>query len=109
MYETIILRNNPKLDIRFQKDMFEIVDQITPTNNGSYAYGSLKSVQLNKGWLLSLLSYIPFFWTVPFEPGFRNRTNLNIKLAEKTLKIWLVGSDMDKAASVEQELNQKKI
>ena len=109
MYETIILRDNPKLDIRFQKDMFEIVDQITPTNNGSYAYGSLKSVQLNKGWLLSLLSYIPFFWTVPFEPGFRNRTNLNIKLAEKTLKIWLVGSDMDKAASVEQELNQKKI
>tara|TARA_R110002049_G_scaffold68392_8_gene177303 strand:+ start:13 stop:342 length:330 start_codon:yes stop_codon:yes gene_type:complete len=109
MNETIILRNSPKLDIRLQKDIFEIVDQITPTNNGSYAYGSLKSVQLNKGWLLSLLSYIPFFWTVPFEPGFRNRTNLNIKLAEKTLKIWLVGSDMDKAASVRQELNQKKI
>ena len=87
MNETITLRNSPKLDIRLQKDMFEIVDQITPTNNGSYAYGSLKSVQLNKGWLLSLLSYIPFFWTVPFEPGFRNRRNLNIKLAEKTLKI----------------------
>ena len=109
MNETITLRNSPKLDIRLQKDMFEIVDQITPTNNGSYAYGSLKSIQLNKGWLLSLLSYVPFFWTVPFEPGFRNRTNLNIKLAEKTLKIWLVGSDMDKAASVKQELNQKKI
>jgi hypothetical protein len=109
MNETITLRNSPKLDINLQKDMFEIVDQLTPKNNGSYAYGSLKSVQLNKGWLLSLLSYIPFFWTVPFEPGFRNRSHLNIKLAEKTLRIWLLGSDMNKAASVKKELNSKKV
>ncbi|RAJ12254.1 hypothetical protein [Arenibacter echinorum] len=109
MNETITLRNSPKLDIRLQKDMFEIVDQITPQNNGVYGYGSLKAVQLNKGWLLSMLSYIPFFWTVPFEPGFRNRTHLNIKLTGKTLKIWLAGSDMDKAASVKQALNNKKV
>ena len=109
MIETITLRNSPKLDIRLQKDMFEIVDQLTPKNNGSYACGGLKSVQLNKGGLLSLLSYIPFFWTVPFEPGFRNRTHLNIKMAEKTLRIWLMGSDMEKAASVKQELNNKKV
>lgn len=109
MNETITLRNSPKLDIRLQKNMFEIVDQLTPKNSGSYAYGSLKSVQLNQGWLLSLLSYIPFFWTVPFEPGFKNRTHLHIKLAEKTLRIWLMGSDMDKAASVKQELNSKKV
>ena len=109
MNETITLRNSPKLDINLQKDMFEIVDQLTPKNNGSYTYGSLKSVQLNKGWLFSLLSYIPFFWTPPFEPGFRNRTHLQIKLAEKTLRIWLMGSDMDKAASVKKELNSKKV
>lgn len=109
MNETITLRNNPKLDIRLQKDRFEIVDQITPKNNGSYAYGSLKSVQLKKGWLLSMLSYIPFFWTVPFEPAFRNRTHLNIKMAEKTLRIWLVDSDLDEAASIKQELNNKKV
>lgn len=109
MNETITLRNSPKLDIRLQKDMFEIVDQITPNNNGSYNYDSLKSVQLKKGWLLTLLSYIPFFWTVPFEPAFRNRTHLNVKLAEKTLRIWLVGSDLDKAASVKRELNMKKV
>lgn len=108
MNETITLRNSPKLDIRFQKDMFEIVDQLTPKNNGLYGYGSLKSVQLKKGWLLSLLSYIPFFWTVPFEPGYRNRTHLNIELAEKNRKIWLAGSDMGKAVSVKQELNNKK-
>ncbi|MCM4173991.1 hypothetical protein DHD32_21200 [Arenibacter sp. TNZ] len=109
MNEIITLRNSPKLDIRLEKDMFEIIDQITPKNNGSYAYGSLMSVQLKKGWLLSLLSYIPFFWTVPFEPGFRNRTHLNIKLGEQTLRIWLVGSDMEKAASFKRELNDKKI
>lgn len=109
MNETITLRNSPKLDINLQKDMFEIVDQLTPKNNGSYTYGSLKSVHLNKGWLFSLLSYIPFFWTVPFEPGFRNRTHLHIKLAEKNLRIWLMGSDMNKAASLKQELNSKKV
>lgn len=109
MNETITLRNSPKLDISLQKDMFEIVDQLTPKNNGCYDYGSLKSVQLKKGWLLSLLSYIPFFWTVPFEPGFRNRTHLNIKLAGKTLKIWLAGSDMNKAASIKQALNNRKV
>ncbi|MBC8769320.1 hypothetical protein H4O18_15085 [Arenibacter sp. BSSL-BM3] len=109
MNETITLRNSPKLDIRLQKDMFEIVDQITPNNNGSYNYDSLKAVRLKKGWLLTLLSYIPFFWTVPFEPAFRNRTHLNVKLAEKTLRIWLVGSDLYKAASVKRELNMKKV
>ena len=109
MNQTITLKNNPKLDISLQEAGFEIVDQITPTNNGSYAYGSLKSVQINKDWLLTLLSYIPFFWTVPIEPGFRNRTHLNIKLAGKTLKIWLAGSDMNKAASIKQALNDRKV
>ena len=108
MNQTITLRNSRKLDIRLQEAGFEIVDQITPTNNGSYAYGNLLSVQLNKGWLLSLLSYIPFFWTVPFEPAFRNRTHLKIKLTEKTLRLWLAGSDMDKAAGDMQTLNGKK-
>ena len=108
MNQTITLRNSPKLDISLQEAGFEIVDQITPQNNGSYAYSSLMSVQLKKGWLLSLLCYIPFFWTVPFEPAFRNRTHLKIKLAEKSLRIWLAGSDMDKAAGVKQELNSKK-
>ncbi|MCM4167411.1 hypothetical protein KCTC52924_01093 [Arenibacter antarcticus] len=109
MNEKIVLKNKPKLEITIQKDGFEIMDHRTPKNNGIYTYGSLKSVEINKSCLAAILKYIPFFWTAPFEPGFKNKTNLKIKLDHKTLMLWLIDSDLNSAATVMRKLNDKKL
>ena len=109
MDQKITLKNKPRLEISFAENGFEVIDDSAPKNNGVYSYSNLKSIELKKnGWFKSLLWYISWLNLIPFEPGFKNKTNLKIVLNEKILKLWLIDSDMKKAEIVKQKLNEKK-
>jgi len=109
MKQTIILRNNPKLEIALEEDRFEVSDNSAPNNNGIYPYSNLKLVELNKDWFRSIVKYIPgFFMISAFGSNLKNRANLKITLDKQILKLRLVNANMKKAKTVTQKLNDKK-
>ena len=112
MTETVELRNKPELKIILNKDEFEIVDASEPKNSGIYSFGEIKNAELNverTNWLISILSVIVDFLTGSGNGGkFKTKSNLNIEMVNRNLKIWLIDADFVKAERVTELINSKK-
>lgn len=112
MTETVELRNKPELKIILNNDEFEIVDASELKNNGIYAFGKLKNVELNAertNWLISTLSIIVDLFAGSAVGGkFKKKANLNLEMENRNLKIWLIDADFEKAKRVTELINSKK-
>ncbi len=111
MNQNIILRSKPGLEISFAENGFEVIDESAPNNNGIYSYDNLKLVELKNAWFMSMVQIVRYnTWIlnlVPFGPQIKDKAHLKIILDEKTLKLWLFNSDMEKAKAVKQLFNEK--
>lgn len=110
MTQTTTLKFKPKLEVTFKENDFEILDHFNQGNSGVYAYSNLNSAIIDRkftNWFLSLLKSIP----VGRSKGdiVINKSHLKIELKNQTLKLSLKDSDMAKAESVKQKLNEKKL
>ena len=112
MTETVELRNKPELKIILNEDEFEIVDASEPKNSGIYSFGELKNAELNAertNWLISILSVIVDFLTGSGNGGkFKTKSNLNLEMEKRNLKIWLIDADFVKAQRITELINSKK-
>ncbi|GFZ77835.1 hypothetical protein GCM10011531_04110 [Aquaticitalea lipolytica] len=112
MTEIVVLRNKPELRIILNNDEFEIVDASEPKNNGIYSFGELKNVELNAertNWLISILSVITDFITgIGNGARFKDKSNLNIEMENRNLKLWLINADFGKAEKLTELIKSKK-
>lgn len=112
MKETLELRNKPELKIILDTDEFEIVDSYEQNNSGIYSFRDLKKVVLNSertNWLFSIFTIIiSFFFGGAIEGGkFKNKSNLEIQILNRNLKIWLIDADFEIAKKVTEILSRK--
>ena len=100
MSETILLKENPKIEFQFTKNGFQIIDEKTIQNTGIYNYSDLESVELNKIWFPKLAKWLRIitwiFNGVPYFPDADayKKANIVITLKKKKLGIWLTNSFM---------------
>ena len=112
MKETLELRNKPELKIILNKDEFEVVDISESKNSGIYAFTDLKNVELNAektNWLFSAFTLIVDLFTgSAFSKKFKSKAHMDVEMANRSLKIWLMDADFEKAKIVTELLNGKK-
>lgn len=100
MSETILLKENPKIEFQFTENGFQIIDEKTIQNTGIYNYSDLESVELNKIWFPKLVKWLRIitwiFNGVPYFPDADayKKANIVITLKKKKLGIWLTNSFM---------------
>jgi hypothetical protein len=114
MKETIELRLKPELKVIFKTEGFELIDASAPKNSGFYLYKNLNDVKLNaagRNWIVSAVSLIVDLFILNEVSGTgneKNKANLELKMATKNIKIWLIEADFQKAEKVLNILNHKK-
>lgn len=100
MSETILLKENPKIEFQFTENGFQIIDEKTTQNTGIYKYSDLESVELNKIWFPKLAKWLRIitwiFNGVPYFPDADayKKANIVITLKKKKLGIWLTNCFM---------------
>jgi len=112
MRETVELRSKPELKIILDADGFEIVDVSGPKNNGTYSFGQIRNVELNRqqtNWFISIFSWIVDLFAGSAVGGnFKSQANLKLKMVNRTIKIWLTDVDLKGAERIAELLNNKK-
>ncbi len=58
MDQSIILKNNPRVEFKLSENGFELIDDQTSNNSGYYSYSNLKSIQLNKVWYPYIVKWL---------------------------------------------------
>ena len=111
MKDTVELRLKPELKIIFKTEGFELIDAAAPKNTGVYLYKNLIDVKLNpegRSWfVLAVTLIIELFITESFTSGKeKNKASLQLKMATKNIKIWLIDVDFREAERVVQLLNK---
>lgn len=113
MKETIELRLKPELKIIFNPEGFELIDAAAPKNSGFYLYKNINDVKLNaagRNWIVSAVILIVDFFILDggnVTGNGKNKANLELKMATKNIKIWLIEADFQKAEKVLNILNHK--
>ena len=100
--ETIILRSQPELQIRWNQSEFQLTDASDPRNNGNYVYDELEDVVFHEGgtdWFISLLSFIMDIPTGGLAGGskYKNKPCLKLRMKRQTFKVLLIDADLEKS------------
>ncbi|OEY71914.1 hypothetical protein [Salegentibacter salarius] len=111
--ETVELRNKPELKITINQNGFQILDSADPVNNGHYSFFKLNHVEFHPAqtdWLVSIVSVVVDLITGGGNSGkFKNKPNLQFKVASQSFKVYLIDADLDKAKAITDLLNKKSL
>ncbi|MFH6604346.1 hypothetical protein ACEZ3G_12715 [Maribacter algicola] len=116
MSENVLLKENPKIEIQFLKNVFQIIDEKTIQNTGIYNYSDLEYVELNKIWFPKLAKWLRIitwiFNGVPYFPDQKSykKANVIIHLKKENIGIWLTNSCMvTQAKKIKNLLDNKRL
>ena len=104
MYESILLKKEPKIEFQLLDNGFELVDEITNQNSGYYPYRDLQSVELNKAWFPRLAKWLRMTsWVLNGAPLFPDpeeckTAKVTIHLNKMELGMWLTDIQMAQKA-----------
>lgn len=111
MDNTLLLRLRPKLEVILKETDFEVIDSSDPKNEGIYPYNTIESIEFKKeriNWVVTVANSI---FGVLMDVGtfekYKDKAYLQVILKDKTLKIWLIKTNMAKAEMLKSELAKK--
>jgi len=109
--ESIILRENPKLEFVFNKNNFEIVSTGIDNISGIYLYELLESIGIEKrkiNWGITILSFISeVILQTNSQSAFRKKSKLKFNYNNEKIEILLKDCDFEKAELINEKLNLK--
>lgn len=113
MSEIVQLKNRPELKFIFNSTEFEIVDDADPKNNGVFAYSAVESIELRTeqiNWLFSIFTHALDLLIGDAGAGgnYKTKAHFNIKLSNKSFKVWLLDIDNLKAEKIPELFLKKK-
>ncbi len=106
MSETILLKQNPRIEFQLLDNGFNLIDGETEKNSGFYAYDELQSIELNKPWFPRLRRFLrAFTWILNGVPLFPDaetckKSNIILHLEKSKLGIWLTSTHMASKAKL---------
>lgn len=111
MFESIILRESPKLKFIFNQDGFEVINE-KQKERRSFVYEFISSFEFKKSptnWFVTILSNITEF--IIGSGGdvykYKNKEKFNIAYENELLKIELFNCDLEKAKLITKKVNSK--
>jgi hypothetical protein len=112
MKENFELRNKPELKFILNENELKIIDNSDHENTGTYSYGEIKSIKLNKertNWFVSFLSFIVDLIIGSGANGqtFKNKASLDLELNSKKVRILLFGVNFSKAEKIAGSIKEK--
>lgn len=116
MPQNITLKKNPKIEFQLLDNGFNLVDELTETNNGFYSYQELQSIDLDSAWYPRLAKWLRaitwIFNGVPFFPDSESfkKAKLLINFKNSKLGIWLTDTHMTgNAKKIKHQLEERLI
>ncbi|MBL7471526.1 hypothetical protein [Robertkochia sediminum] len=111
MSETFILRNKPELKIVLKENGIEIFDAYDSINSDKYHYSQIKNVTYHEpkpSWFLSTFSWlIDILINTSSGKKYNSKPYLKFQLINKTFKIWLLESDLEKSKALTELIKNK--
>lgn len=114
MGESIVLKNNPKIEFQFLDKGFQLIDEQTDGNSGFYSYSELQAIELNKTWFPAVAKWLRIitwiFNGVPFFPDAESykKSNVIIHFRKEKFGIWLTNTKMATKAKILKKLLDNK-
>ena len=115
MSQSIVLKQQPRIEFIFNQEGFELIDQQTKRHSGFYNYADLQSVDVNHGKHPRFIKWLRIVtWVlngVPLlaEASSYKKANMMLDFKSVKLGIWLTDITMAKKARAVKEVCMKKM
>ena len=114
MNQSIVLKQNPRIEFQLMDHGFQVIDQQTSDNSGFYPYQELESVELNNAWfprVAKILRVVTWILNgVPYMADEQSckKANVIIRFKKGMLGMWLTDSKMtDQAKNLKEKLEDR--
>lgn len=107
-FESIILKDKPRIEFFFRKNDFEILNEREGNHNGVFTYELLNSVGIKQektNWLVTILSFIvEMIFSTNSQGVYKKKSLLELNYKNEKIDLDLEGCNSDKAELITNKL-----